>query len=53
MIQEDTAADDALAAIQDKIDSARAKADAAAELIDTPADHTPDDHAPATDSTGG
>lgn len=40
MIQSDTSADDALAAIQDKIDSTQAHADATADLIDHP---DPDD----------
>lgn len=34
MIQEDTSADDALAAIQDKIDGVQAHAEAEADLID-------------------
>lgn len=34
MIQEDTSADDALAAIQDKIDGAQAHAEAEADLMD-------------------
>jgi len=56
MIQEDTGADDALAAIQDKIDSAQAHADATADLIDPQDDPTDDPIEPTDDPddpTGG
>lgn len=38
MLQEDTSADDALAAIQDKIDGVQAHAEADADLLEPPAD---------------
>ena len=41
MLQEDTSTDDALAAIQDKIDGVQAHAEADADLIDGPSDSEP------------